>query len=958
MGHWTRRDVLKSGLASAFSLSPLPKAAGAAASRGHGAVALGQSAQDATANRGGRESSSDSLRERLLFDFGWRFHFGHATDPSKDFGYDGQGLFAKTGGMFRPSRLHFDDSSWQSVDLPHDWAVELPFKNDRKLQDHGFKPLGREYPETSIGWYRRVFHVPASDSGRRLSIEFEGVFRDSIVALNGIYLGRHASGYTPFRYDVTDFVNYGGENVLVVRVDATLGEGWFYEGAGIYRHVWLTKTDPLHITHWGTFVRSRVDDEVTAVTISTEVENQSEGTKSFNVVSRFVDKNGNIVAKTETQSMQARPGQSLTLMAETRIEHPLLWSLEEPNLYRALTTIKDANSGKTTDQYETVFGIRTIEFDADKGFFLNGKPVKIQGTCNHQDFAGVGAALPDRINTFRIERLKEMGCNGYRTSHNPPTPALLDACDRLGMLVMDETRMMSSSPEGMSELATLIRRDRNHPSVIIWSIGNEEGDVQGTDTGKRIARSMKDLVLDLDPMRPITEAMNGDWGKGLSAVVDVQGFNYGKAEQMDAFHRQFPKQPTVGTETASTVSTRGIYENDKNAGYLSAYDLNYPSWATTAENWWSIYAERPYVAGGFAWTGFDYRGEPTPYSWPCINSHFGILDTCGFAKDNFYYYQSRWIEKPSLHLFPHWNWRGKEGQEISVWCYSNLSQVELLLNGKSLGRKDVPRHQHVEWKVPYAPGTLEARGYNGTTLVLTRQRETTGPAAKLVLRPDRPQISADGEDVSLITVEVQDDHGRLVPVANNNVNFKISGKGRLIGLGNGDPSSHEPDKGRKRATFNGLCLAVVQAAKEPGDLVVEASSPGLAGARVTISCRQANARPAVATWTPPPLPSGPGIIGVWKSSAPGILASFTLVFNREGNKLVGTGENDEWGEMNIEGGTIDGDRVSFTLGVASVTGRLSGDQLELTPRVRGSGNDADAKASGMGVPVAFHKVKK
>ncbi|MBZ5565965.1 MAG: DUF4982 domain-containing protein, partial [Acidobacteriia bacterium] len=599
------------------------------------------------------------------------------------------------------------------------------------------------------------------------------------------------------------------------------------------------------------------DPKTQTVTISTEVENQSAETRIFNVVSRFEDKDGNVVAKTEAQAMRAVPGASLAVTAETKIEHPLLWSLEEPNLYRALSTVEDANSGRATDHYSTTFGIRTIKFDADHGFFLNGKPVKLKGTCNHQDFAGVGAALPDRINTFRIERLKEMGSNAYRTSHNPPTPALLDACDRLGMLVMDETRMMSSSPEGLEEFASLIRRDRNHPSVITWSIGNEEGLIQGNDTGARIASSMRRLARALDPTRPITEAMNGDWGKGLSAVVDVQGFNYGKAEQMDAFHRQFPNQPTVGTETASTVSTRGIYANDKNAGYVSAYDLNYPAWATTAENWWSIYAERAYVAGGFAWTGFDYRGEPTPYSWPCINSHFGIVDTCGFAKDNFYYYQSEWIDKPSLHLFPHWNWSGKEGQEISVWCYSNLSQVELLLNGKSLGRKDVPRHKHVEWKVPYAPGTLEARAYDGSTLVLTRQRETTGPAAKLVLRPDRSQLSADGEDISLITVEVQDDHGRLVPVAGNEVTFKISGQGRLMGVGNGDPSSHESDKGPTRAAFNGLCMAIVQATKQPGELVLEASSPGIAGASVTIPCRAAKLRPSVAVWIPKPMPSLP-----------------------------------------------------------------------------------------------------
>jgi beta-galactosidase len=848
MGRWTRREVLKSGIASAISFSALQNSNSLTAPGTTDGNLPGNPLQETSPGSMGVGNLSGAGRERLLLDFGWCFQFGHATDPNKDFGYTGQDLFSKTGGMFPPSHPRFDDSGWKAVDIPHDWAVELPFKNDPKLETHGYKPLGRTYPETSVGWYRRVFEVPGSDLGRRFTIEFEGVFRDSIAVLNGIYLGRHASGYTPVHYDVTDFVNYGGKNILVVRVDATLGEGWFYEGAGIYRHVWLTKTSPVHVAHDGTYITSEVNAGSATVSVAIEVVNDSESPQTCHVVTHILDSGGNTVGSGATAPSPISVGGTSTFKTEISVESPNLWSLEQPNLYKAISSV--AVAGKGVDEYKTSFGIRTIQFDADKGFLLNEKPVKIKGTCNHQDFAGVGSALPDRINHFRIERLKEMGSNGYRTSHNPPPPALLDACDRLGMLVMDETRMMSSSPEGLQELAVLIRRDRNHPSVIIWSIGNEEDLIQGNATGARIAESMKLLARKLDPTRPITEAMNSDWGKGLSAVVDVQGFNYGGGEKMDDFHRQFPNQPTIGTETASTVSTRGIYANDKNAGYVSAYDLNYPPWASTAENWWSTYAERPYVSGGFAWTGFDYRGEPTPYSWPCINSHFGIVDTCGFAKDNFYYYQSQWGDKPSLHLFPHWNWAGKEGQEIAVWCYSNLPEVELLVNGKGLGRKDVPRHRHAEWKVPYVPGRLEARAYNGNTLVLTRWRETTGPAAKLVLRPDRPQISADGEDVCLITVEVQDAEGHLVPVAGNNVSFKISGNGRLIGVGNGDPSSHESDKGETRSAFNGLCLAIVQATKTPGDMVVDASSPGLASATATISCQSAKMRPAAAVWSP------------------------------------------------------------------------------------------------------------
>jgi beta-galactosidase len=399
------------------------------------------------------------------------------------------------------------------------------------LGDHGFKPLGREYPETSIGWYRRVFEVPARDLGRLLTIEFEGVFRDSIVALNGMFLGRHASGYTPFRCDVTDFVNYGGENVLVVRVDATLGEGWFYEGAGVCRHVRLTKTPPVHVAHDGTFTTSEAGTESAVVTVATEVANESGSEQR----GRDVDLEGRVVGTAATEPSPVRAGATSTFMQEIVVKASTSWSLERPYLYKAISTVEVA--GKVADEYETTFGIRAFHFDPDKGFMLDGKPVKIKGTCNHQDFAGLGVALPDRINYFRIEKLKELGSNAYRTSHNPPMPALLDACDRLGMLVMDETRMTSSNPEGLKELATLIPRDRNHPSVIIWSIGNEESFVQGKDTGGRIAASMKRLVRELDLTRPTTEAMNSDWGKGLSAVVDVPGLNYGKAEQMDAFHR-------------------------------------------------------------------------------------------------------------------------------------------------------------------------------------------------------------------------------------------------------------------------------------------------------------------------------------------------------------------------------------------------------------------------------------
>jgi beta-galactosidase len=839
MSEWTRRDVVKSGLAASLGALALPSVAA-------GAPEVASSESRAGSKAVGAQSTSVSSRERLLLDFNWRFHLGHADDPARDFGYGNGEEFAKTGEFVRiPSRPDFDVSDWQAVDLPHDWVVELPFENAPALYQQGFKPIGRAYPATSIGWYRRVFDLPASDQGRRLSLEFDGVFRDCLVALNGVYLGRNLSGYAPFRFDITDLANYGGPNVLVVRADATEHEGWFYEGAGIYRHTWLVKAHPVHVSPWGTYVSSDVRGATAALTVVTQVENESDEAPVCRIVSTVTDAAGRAVATAATPPGRLAAWSGRELTQRLTVRNPALWSVETPTLYR-LTTVVEAG-GTEVDRYETPFGIRTMHFDPDRGFFLNGARVELKGTCNHQDHAGVGSALPDRLQYFRVEKLKGMGCNAYRTSHNPPTSELLDACDRLGMLVLDETRMMSSSEEALSQFSRMVRRDRNHACVFAWSIGNEEWLVQGAERGALIAEAMKRLARKLDPSRPITEAMNGDWGKGLSAVVDVQGFNYFVAGDIDVYHRDHPRQPTMGTETGSTVSTRGIYANDPVRGYLSAYDVNFPRWASTAERWWSYYDARAFLAGGFVWTGFDYRGEPTPYQWPCISSHFGILDTCGFPKDNYFYYQAWWGGSPILHLFPHWNWPGKEGEEIEVWCHSNLERVEVFLNGQSLGAQDVRRDGHLMWKVRFAPGTLEARGYRGGRVVLTAKRETTGPAARVVLNADRPRIAADGEDVAVVGVQVVDAAGRLVPVAGDEISFQVSGAGKLIGVGNGDPSSHEADRGSNvRRLFNGLCMAIVQATKEAGEIHVEATAPGLAPGTVVIRCASATPRPAVA----------------------------------------------------------------------------------------------------------------
>jgi beta-galactosidase len=862
MGKWTRRDLVKAGLAASAGVMA-------------GSELLGEPrAAEAAAFMQGNTSlpvvdPGNPMRERLLLDFGWRFALGNANDPDKDFGFGklrGTGTFAKSGAAGGPAAPRFDDSAWRKVDLPHDWAVELPFVNNPILVGHGAKALGREYPETSIGWYRREFFLPASDARRRICVEFDGIFRNAMVFFNGHYLTQNMSGYAPVSLDLTDFANFGdkttpsgapantqptGRNVLVVRVDATLDEGWFYEGAGIYRHAWLTKTAPVHITQWGNYIRpdfGNVTGVITSnsqvtVLVNTEVANDTDADVVGRVRLALVDPAGKTVATAVSEDATVEARDAHTFAMHTLVWHPQVWSLETPSLYHAVTTVEV--EGKVVDQDSPTFGIRTLRFDAEKGFLLNGKPVKIKGTCNHQDHAGVGEAIPDRIQAYRLERLKWMGSNGCRTSHNPPTPEFLDACDRMGMLVMDETRTMSSSPEGMSELERLIKRDRNHPSVVIWSLGNEEPE-QGNTRGARIVRTMRALQQQLDPSRISTTAMNNSYGGvGVSTVVDVQGFNYNDSE-IDPFHRANLQQPLIGTETASTVATRGIYANDAVRGYVSAYDTEKPRWGNTAEEWWSFYAEREWLAGGFAWTGFDYRGETTPYNWPCISSHFGILDTCGFAKDTAYYYKAWWGSEPMLHLLPHWNWEGKEGQEIEVWAYCNQDSVELFLNGASLGSQPVKKNGHLEWKVKYAPGTLEARASQGGRVVLTEKRETAGPAAKIVAVADRSNIAADGQDVTVINVSIVDAQGRPVPTASNKVTFAVNGPGAVIGVGNGDPSCHEPDKASERSAFNGLCMAIVQSKRgQAGQIAVTITAGGLEPATVAVTSAAGSMIPAV-----------------------------------------------------------------------------------------------------------------
>ena len=717
----------------------------------------------------------------------------------------------------------FDDRSWRKVDLPHDWVVAGKFdpKEDRS---HGYLPKG-------VGWYRKEFTLSEADQGKRVWLEFDGIYRNSAVWLNGKLLGRHASGYTSFYFDITDCANFGGKNLLAVRADANANEGWWYEGGGIYRHVYLTKLAPVHVAHWGTFVTSVVQDgdqggkELADVTAKATVANETKADATCRVEALITDPRGGRLGAVETE-VTVPAGGATEIALKTTVKKPQLWSIEKPNLYTLKTAI--IAQGHVVDTVTTPFGIRTIRYDADKGFFLNGQSVKLKGTCNHQDLLGVGVALPDRMHVWRIEKLKEMGSNAFRCSHNPPAVEMLDACDRLGMVVMDENRHLGSSPEVLGQVESMVTRDRNHPSIIMWSMCNEEG-AQGTEAGKKAFSAMMDTVHRFDTTRPISCAMNGGWGSGITGVEDLQGFNY-SPNQYDPFHKAFPKMPIFASETASHVSDRGMYADDRERGYVSEYGGN-PEWS------WKPVAERDFVAGSFVWTGFDYRGEPSPYDWPCIASHFGIMDLCGFPKDSWWYYKAWWGDKPLVHILPHWNWAGKTGQEISVWCYGNTERVELFLNGVSVGIKEMPRYGHAEWRVKWAPGVLEARGLTGGKVVATDKRETTGDPARVQLQPVNTEIAADNEDVALIPVAILDAKGRVVPTADNEVSFHVTGPGRIVGVGNGDSSSHEPDKGRSRHAFNGWCMVVVQAADKTGEIKLTATSPGLEEASVVVRAR-------------------------------------------------------------------------------------------------------------------------
>jgi beta-galactosidase len=772
-----------------------------------------------------------NAQTKINFDEGWKFHFGNSANPDKDFNYSTATIYSKAGGAAKTAiDAKFVDTTWTNVTLPHDWAVELPFENSASfdVESHGYKPVGGFYPETSIGWYRKHFNIEKTDSGKRFEIQFDGIFRNATIWVNGFFVGNNFSGYVGKSYDITDYLNFDKENVIVVRVDATQYEGWFYEGAGIYRHVWLNTHNNTHIPEDGLFVHSTVNGKSATVTIETEVENKNFTISNCVVYSYITDRNGKQISKTSEQKLSISVNGKSTIQQKLTLDHVHLWSLEDPYLYKVISVVKQGNQIIHTKKDR--FGVRTIRFDANEGFFLNGKHIKIQGTNNHHDHAGIGSALPDYMHYYRIKLLKELGSNAYRTSHNAPNRELLEACDSLGMLVLDEQRLLNSSPEYIDQFERLIRRDRNHPSVFLWSIGNEEGWIQKTEIGKKIAQTLLAKQKELDPTRTSTYAADmGNEFNGVNEVIPIRGFNYRQFGVAD-YHRDHPNQPLLGTEMGSTVTTRGIYEKDPIRAYVPDQDITAPWWASKAEDWWKLAAENNYWLGGFVWTGFDYRGEPTPYKWPNISSHFGIMDTCGFPKNLYYYYQSWWTDKDVLHISPHWNWPEKLGKPIDVWVNTNADDVELFLNGKSLGKKTMPENSHLQWEVIYEPGILETVAYKKGKKLMTKV-ETTGQAVKVVLSPDSATLTANGKDADVINVSFVDKDGKEVPDANNMIYFSISGDAKIIGVGNGDPSSHESDKCLdgmwQRSAFSGKCQVIIQAGKTPGTIKLEAKANGL-----------------------------------------------------------------------------------------------------------------------------------
>jgi beta-galactosidase len=792
------------------------------------------------------------FHRRVSFNQDWKFLKGDATNAE---------------------RPDFNDSGWRTVELPHDWAIEGPFALE-------YGPSQGGLPYYGTGWYRKRFTLPAGAVTRRYAIEFDGAMSNAKVWLNGAELGGRPYGYIGFSFDLTPQLRFdGAENVIVVRLTPEKDSSRWYPGAGIYRNVWLDVTAPVHVARWGTYLTTpNVSDASASVEIKTDIRNDRGVAGKITLETLIVDAGGREVAKV-TNDANLTPHESTSIDVKLQVKNPERWDITRPYLYRAVSIVKDGAT--EIDRYETPFGIRTIAFDKDKGFLLNGKQVKLQGVCLHHDLGALGSAVSRRATERQLQIMKSMGVNAVRTSHNPPSPELLDLCDRLGLLVMDEAFDMWRIPKvknGYSkffdewsdrDLRDMIHRDRNHPSVIMWSIGNEIPEQRNAD-GAAIAERLTTISHREDPTRKTTSAFD-QWPNaiknGMAAQVDLPGFNY-KPMHYGEVLESHPNWIILGTETASTLSSRGVYHlpMEKYTKHpslnLTSYDIIVPPWATLPDVEFAEQDKNPKVLGEFVWTGFDYLGEPTPYfmgndpkDWPSRSSYFGAVDLAGFPKDRYYLYQSRWTTEPMVHVLPHWNWPGYEGKDIPVMAYTNCDEVELFVNGKSLGRKQrfsepvtLPVGQNTSkdlkfaskyrllWNVPYEPGSLKLVGYKDGKVAATDEVRTAGAPAKIELIPDRATIQADGQDLSFVTVRIVDANGVFCPMADNLVQFKVTGAGRIAAVDNGNPATTEPFQADYRKAFNGLALLIVRSNRgQSGPVEVTATSPGLAASTIDLT---------------------------------------------------------------------------------------------------------------------------
>ncbi|WP_294392257.1 beta-galactosidase GalA [uncultured Sphingomonas sp.] len=760
---------------------------------------------------------------RVRLEQGWVFHAGDVPVPPP-VGHHETYLSVKAGNAPGAAAAAFDDSDWTPIRLPHDWAAAQPFVQSANVSQ-GYRPRG-------IGWYRRVLTLDSADRGKRIELHFDGIASHATVWINGSEVAHSWSGYSSVVIDMTPFARFGEEeNVVAIRVDAEAMEGWWYEGAGLYRHAWLVRRAPVAIATDGVHCDPRGHANGWQVPVAVTLDSVARDAATVTIQAQLLDGVGRVVAQDATDTIVSPldQGRAALVLNPDRVE---LWSVERPMLYTVLVRV--IRDGGTVDERRVPVGFRTIRFDADRGFLLNDRSVKLKGVCLHQDHAGVGVAVPDTLLEWRLLRLKAMGCNAIRCSHGAPAEELLHLADRMGFLVMNENRRFNPAPDYLAQLQWLVRRDRNHPSIILWSVFNEEP-MQGSEAGVEMVRRMVHAVKTLDDSRPVTAAMNGAFldPVSVSGAVDVTGFNYYQ-DDYDRFHRAYPNRPMTSSEDTSAYETRGAYDSDPVAHVITSYDTEVTSWGDTHRATWKKIAERPFVAGGFVWTGFDYHGEPTPYDWPTISSFFGILDLCGFPKTAFDIRSAQWIDdRPVARLSPHWTWPGREGQPIKVVVSCNAETVALSLNGEVLGTQAVDRIMGNEWSVLYAPGRIEAVARTGGRIVAVAAHETTGHPVALRLTPARTVMAGDGEDVQPITVDAVDARGRHVPTVNLPARFTVQG-GAVIGLGNGDPNSHEPEQGNARSLFNGLAQVIVRAGQGGGRLVLTATAPGLRPARVTV----------------------------------------------------------------------------------------------------------------------------